>query len=364
MQERYLTSYEALCAGLTALDSNAIDASIYLLEHAHYHSRSKITTFVLDAPTHIASHILNAWLQADWAAQTAAWWVLASAQRLLPSKAEALRDSTKPLTKIHANLHPQVGTQVAAWIYAWVTLEPKAAAQLPEQVRTLLLQWFTEAHPERALSSLQCLLALHHDIAREDAAKVIARAVDAHIEGADVLGIRCGFIESAERLATQILEGGPWADVAVQAFVQILPEAIEAQLQAVNLRRNGRDREIRVATVLAAHGDVNAQKWLENACKTKDLRRRAMAWAARVRSTSRAGQDATLNELGKLLLREPESVRAWVLSTLDTQHPIHREWLLQARDYGTEEEKSAVQDALRASLAQHPLVPDASETNL
>lgn len=366
MHERYLTSYEALCAGLTALDQQAIDASIYLLEHAHYQSRSQIVTFVGDLAAETTHPIVYAWLHASWTAQHAAWWVLAYIERLYPPKADQLRDTIDPLAQIHPDLHAHVGTQVAAWLYAWLTHARAPVQTLPNPVTQTLTSWLRAEHPERALSSLQALLALGADISRTDAARAVAHAIDANIEEADLLGMQCGFIESAERLATQVLQGGPWADIAVQAFVQILPEEAEKRFDAVNLPRRGapRDRDIQVATIRAAHGDESASKWLANACKTKDLRRRSIAWSGRVRAVSRNLDIQKQHALGKLLLREPESVRAWVISTLDPSCPTQRAWLEQARDYGTEEEKTAVKDALRSALSHRPLVPQMGQRNL
>lgn len=361
MQERYLTSYEALCAGLRAQDASAIEASIYLLQSAHYSSRSQIVTFVGELDKHSADVILRAWFDAPWPAQSAAWWVLAYNERLHPPMAQRLRQALQPMQRIARDVHPDVAVQCAGWLYEYVVHVGLPNVEYPQAVVETLRAWCEDDDAQCALSSLQTLLALEIPVARTTAARVIAQAVDAGIDDADVLGMRCGFIESAERLTEQVLRGGPWADLAVQAFVQILPNAARKRFETVSLRWRllPQDREVHVATILAAHGDADALAWLQRACQTRDPRRRAVAWAGRVRAMSRSSDMASQERLGKLLLREPESVRAWVLSTLDPSCAMQRQWLEQARQYGTEEERIAVEDALRAYALRRPLVPDA-----
>lgn len=361
MQERYLTSYEALCAGLRAQDDEAIEASIYLLQTAHYASRSQIVNFVAELEQHTACTILGAWFDAPWPAQSAAWWVLAYNERLRPPIAEELRRLLTPFDRVQQDLHPHVAVQCAGWLYEHVVHVGAHNAACPARVIDILHAWRTDADPQCALSSLQTLLALEVPVTRVDAAQVIADAVDAKIDAADVIGMRCGFLESAERLTEQVLRSGPWADLAVQAFVQILPDVARKRFEKISLRWRlvPQDREIHVATILAAHGDAEALAWLQRACQTRDPRRRAIAWAGRVRAMSRSSDTDARKRLGNLLLREPESVRSWVLSTLDPSCPMQREWLEQARHYGTEEERIAVADALRAYALRRPLVPDA-----
>lgn len=367
MKERYLTSFDALQNGLQERDPKAIEASIYLLQHAHYQSRSQIVLFVASRDAPALEEILRAWLQSPWPAQSAAWWTLAYNARRNPHLAEKTHAALSTYNLIQHDVHEHVGVQICAWIYERLAHAQINPQNIPPHVADILTQWLQADHPQRALSSLQALLATQTHVSRHDAARAIARAINAGIEEADVIGLRCGFIESAERLAQQVLTDGPWADLAEQAFTQTLPDIARERLAAVPLRRSRapQERNIRVATILAAHGDESAMKWLKTACTTKDTRRRALAWAGRVRalqeaSKKEANQQEILRNVGKLLLREPEQVRAWVLSTLDPQCPIQRQWLDQAKEYGTEEEKSAVEDAMRAYLYKRPLIPDSA----
>lgn len=360
MKERYLISFDALRDGLQERDPDALDASIYLLEHAHYQSRSQIVLFVATRDAPALEEILRAWLKGPWPAQSAAWWTLAYNARRAPDLADAIDAALSPYDLIQRDAHEHVGVQICAWLYERLVHGQISPKDVDARIVDILHSWLQADHPQRALSSLQALLALNAKVSRQDAARAVAHAEDAGIEDADVIGLRCGFLESAERLVHHVLTEGPWADLAEQAFVQMLPETARAQLESVPLRRRGapRERDIRVATILAAHGDNGALQWLETACTARDTRRRALAWAGRVRALRDPHQQEALKHVGKLLLREPEHVRAWVLSTLDPQCPIQRRWLDQGREYGTEEEKSAVEDAMRTYLYKRPLIPD------
>lgn len=363
MQERYLISYEALAEGLDEGDAHAIDASIHLLQSAHYESRSRVVTLVGDFEVEQSVPVLERWFDAPWPAQTAAWWVLSYNERLTPSKAGALREALDPLSRIDASVHESVAVQMAGWVYEYVMHTPTERVQIPQTVEETLRIWLDSSHPQLALSSLQTLLTMGAAVTRTDAAPVIALAENANIAGVDRIGMRCGFLESAERLADQVLNDGPWSDLAVRAFVQALPDNARERFESVRLPRRlvAQDREIHSATILAAHGDSNARDWLEKACKIRDPRRRALAWAGRIRALCRAEDEEQRAKVGKQLLRESEAVRAWVISTLDPACPMQRQWLEQASKYGTDEERAAVRDALRAYARRRPLVPDAAQ---
>lgn len=363
MNARYLTSYEALSEGLRASDAQAIDASIHLLQSAHYESRSRVVTLIGDIDVEQSTPVLERWFQAPWPAQTAAWWVLSYTERLRPPNAKILRETLDPFARIDESLHPSVAVQVAGWVYEYVLHAAKHTVQIPATVEQALRAWLNAKNPQLALSSLQTLLVMNVQVPRTQAAQVIALAADAGMADADKIGMRCGFLESADRLADQVLTDGPWSDVAVRAFVQALPENARQRFESVSLRWrvSPQDREIHVATILAAHGNSKAHAWLKRACNVRDPRRRALAWAGRVRALCRDQSQEQRAKVGKQLLRESESVRAWVISTLDPSCPMQRQWLAQASEYGTNEERAAVRDAMRAYALRRPLVPDAAQ---
>lgn len=363
MEQRYLTSYEALAAGLQELDVAAIDAASHLLQSAHYESRSRVVIFVGDAEPAVSIPVLERWFDAPWQVQIAAWWVLSYNERLTPSKAKVLREALTPLSRIKADVHEDVAVQVAGWVYEYVLHAARTTPTVPASVEKTLRLWLKSTHPQLALSSLQTLLIMRVQVPRPEAAQVIANAADAGIAEADVIGMRCGFLESADRLADQVFEEGPWCHIAVEAFVQALPDNARTRFEAVSLRWHlpARDRDIHVATILSAHGDREARSWLQKACKARATRRRAIAWAGHIRALRRVNDEDAMRAVGKMLLREREAVRAWVISTLNPACAIQREWLDQARQYGTPEERLAVRDAMHAYALRRPLVPHAAQ---
>lgn len=359
MFQRYLTSFEALQVGLRERDEEALRASVQLLATAHDRSRSQIVVFVGSLPLANSEPILRRWLAEDWPAQSAAWWVLGYLERLAPPAATELRKRLSPLDRFADIEHEMVALQAASWLYCHALVPTNIAAKLPTQVELKLRHWLNATSVALALAALQALLRLDVDVSKSEAARVIAQASNRGLREADVLGMRCGFIECAEKLVDEMIADGPWASVAVDALAEVLPDEARARLETMRPKRwTSSDSAIHVMTVLAAHHDVKALQWLERACAQRDPRRRALAWAGRVKAVCKAGDIGERQAVGKALLREDEAIRAWVISGLDPSCPTQREWLNQARRYGTLEEQEAVVDAMRAFSLRGPLVPD------
>lgn len=359
MFQRYLISFEALQGGLRELDEEALRASVQVLATAHDRSRSQIVVFVGGLPVATIEPILRAWLNEDWPAQSAAWWVQGYLERLAPQTAGRLRASLNPLARFAEIEHEAVALQAASWLYCHALVHPEASDELPTAVELKLRLWLDATSVALALASLQALLRLGCEVSKAAAARVIAQASSRGLREADVLGMRCGFIECAEKLVDEMVTDGPWASVAVDALSEVLPDQARARLQTMRPKRwTSSDSSIHVMTVLAAHKDAAALEWLERACAQRDPRRRALAWAGRVKAVCMAGDATARQHVGQALLRESEAVRAWVISGLDPSCPTQRRWLDQARRYGTPDEQEAVIDAMRAFSLRGPLVPD------
>lgn len=363
MYQRYLTSFDALSAGLVALEADALRASCQVLATAHDRSRSQIVVFVAELPATTVSAILRAWLDDAWPAQSAAWWVLAYLERLVPPKAIPLRETLQPFERFARIEHDAVAIQAAAWLYSFATVDSRAVEHVGRPVEEALRRWMDAESIALSLAALQSLLRLGLDVGKGEAARVIGQASMKGFREADVLGVRCGFIECAERLVDEIAQEGPWTSMAVEALSQVLPGSARQRLETMRPSRwTNSDSAIHSSTILASHGDTRALTWLEKACQQRDARRRALAWSGRVRAVCRAGDEPARQQVGQKLLREDEAIRAWVISGLDPSCPTQRHWLDQARRYGTLEEKEAVVDAMRSFALRGPLIPDAGRT--
>lgn len=358
MDERYLTSFDALRDGLANGEPEAIAAAATVLQLAHQSSRSQVVVYVTTLDIAQIQRIVTPWLQDAWSVQRAAWWVLAILEKNAPSKAAFLRDNLGLLSRIDDKLHPEVAVQVLGWLYVSV-VNQSISSTLAQTHIDVLRHWLQANEPATALAALQCLIAVNADVSKTDAATVVNAAHRAGIAQADIIGMRCGFLESASRLADQILQDGPWANMAVEALSQELPKEVEVKLMMVPPSRwSMRIRDIHVAHVLAVHGHTQSLDWLEQARHRRDLQKKALSWSAFIAATATAGDEQALLRAGRELLRQQESVRAWVLSTLDPQNQHQRKWLDQALRYGTPDEQRAAQDAFHTHVLRQPLVPD------
>lgn len=360
MLERLLTSFEALAEGLREGDPDAADAARTLLQAAHDSSRSKIVLLAGELPTPRLAPLLQHWFDGPWQSQTAAWWVCGYVERMDAAKAVVLRNTLGLSDRIPAIENDEVALQATSWLYCRLAADPRPPDSLPPALDAALRTWTREeTHPRLALSALQALLRVDAPVAKDEAARVIAQAAARGLPEADILGMRCGFIESAERLVDEIFRDGPFALTAVRALTEALPLPAKAKLQRYRSPRwTASDATIHVATVLAAHGDAEAAQRLRDATDLRDLRRRGLAWSGLIRALEVLGERAQIQALQKRFLRQPETVRAWVISELNPRCPVQEKWLDQARRYGTADEQAAVVDAYRAEASRGPLVPD------
>lgn len=360
MDERLLTSFEALQAGLREGDPDASEASRSLLQTAHDSSRSKIVLLAGELPTPLLAPLLLHWFDGPWQSQTAAWWVCGYVERTDAAKAATLRSTLGLRARIPAIENPEVALQATSWLYCCLVADPNTAEAFEPDLEAALRAWVEgDAHPRLALSALQALLRAEATVAKEEAARVIDHAAARGLAEADILGMRCGFIESAERLVDEMIGDGPFALTAMRALSEALPPPAKAKLERYRGPRwTASDATIHVATVLAAHGDASAAQRLLDATKHRDLRRRGLAWSGLIRALELSGERAQLQALQKRFLRQPESVRAWVISELNPSCPVQATWLDQAQRYGTADEQAAVADAYRAEASRGPLVPD------
>lgn len=347
--ERYSTSFEALQAGLQAEDPVAFEVSADLLLVANETSRARIVNAVgaLQLPT--LTSVLARWLSHNWASEAAGWWVLAGLERTLDPRAAALAGALKLFERLDGERLPAVAVQYCTWLY-W---RANARRTFPEgfaaSVEGVLNAWVQSPEPSLAVAALQSILAMHLRTSRERAAAAVARGVRAGLREADFVGLHCGFYESADRLVDEILAGGPWSSAAVDALCLRLPDRSKGRLRSMMPSKDVlTDCAVHLATILGAHGDEAAIALLDAACATRDPRRAAVAWGGRVKALPARGGEAEYRRVWKLVLRQPESVRAWVLSGLNPTHPLHAGWLHDAKTFGTDEEKRAVADALRA----------------
>lgn len=347
--QRYQTSFEALHQGLTSLDAEAIQVSAELLIVAHDQSRSRIVTAVSAMPVEIQTEVLSQWFEANWASEAAVWWVMARLERYLDPRAAALADALSLFERTMDDATPAVCVQYCTWLFWRASARRSFPVAFLEPVGERLNRWIQASDPALAVASLQAILAMQLRTSRERAANAVARGVSAGLREADFVGLQCGFYESADRLVEEIMAGGPWSLAAVDALCLRLPDGTKARLRAMLPSKDVlTDRAIHIATILGAHGDEAAIALLDAACGARDPRRCAVAWAGRVKALPASGGEDEYRRVWKLVLRQPESVRAWVLSGLNPTHPLHARWLHDAKTFGTEEEKRAVADALRA----------------
>lgn len=360
MTDRFHTSFEALCEGLSQNDADAQRASMDILQLAHDRSRSQLVLFVGELPLSLMAPLLQQWFDGPWETQTAAWWVCAYVERVATPKSANLRQMLALLQRLpQATDHDAVTIQALGWLYNVASVSPKALEASREELHDSLDAWLNAENVYLALAALQTMLRMNIPVAKTAAAKVVARGAARGIPEADVLGMRCGFIESAERLVQEIFQRGPFTWHAVKALVEALPETADKKLRAYRVPWwSTGDTVIHVSTILAAHGDEDALQRLEKWLALKDLRRRGLAWSSLILALQKRDNTAALDALGKRLLREPESVRAWVLSELSPACPVQRAWLDQAKRFGTLDEQEAVVDAMRAFSLREPLVPD------
>lgn len=349
--ERFLTSYEALTAGLLAKDEQALEASLRILQSAHNHSRSRVVVFVAELPPHLRLWVLERWFQGAWFLQRAAWWVAASLER---SHDEALQELVlyfRLFDRLVVAQDNAVCVQALAWLHARALAGRVPAIPEDSPVTARVLAWVDDEDPALAIAALQGAVSAHIHVPDERARRAIHRGAAVGIREADLLGARYGVIDAAMRLVDEVRSAGPWSTRAVDTLCAVVARDALEQVRALLKNRFLReDVRLNLATILAAHGDERAWETLVSFSASKDSRVAGMGLSARIRALEKRGSERAHFELWKEVLKQPESVRAWVLSQLNALNPTHLAWLEQARKYGTDEERSAVDDAFRSNM--------------
>lgn len=352
MDDRYLTSFEALRAGLLVNDKEAREATLRILESAHNSSRSQVVVFVAELPSHIRDEVLELWFAGPWWSQRAAWWVCGYLER---THDDTLQDTLRRFRLFDRLVGAEdyaVCVQALAWLHSRASAGrvPEVSVSSPLVVK--IITWLHVDDPALSIGALQTLVSLRVPIHEPTAQAVVRRGVDAGIRAADFLGIKFGVETSGTRLADEIIRNGPWSVRAVDALCKhVMNEALSKLSEASRWRFINDDTRIHIATVLASHGDAAAWNLLVNFSGQKDLRKRGMGFSARIKALEARGSDKAHADLWKEVLKQPEDVRAWVISCLNPSLPIHRYWLEEARQFGTNEERSAVDDAYRAAFS-------------
>ena len=348
---RYLTSLEALLEGLLKRDEPALAATIVLMQSAHQRWRTRIVLAIADLPSHLRIWALDQWFDGPWFVERAAWWILAYLERTHDEGLSELVPRYRLFDRLTDLEDGAVQVQALGWLLARARAGrvPEVAHETP--LARSLVRWLDTDDEALAVATLQCLVVLGVDVPTEDVNRAIDLGVKAKLREADFLGLHFGREDCALRLVEEIRRVGPWSAHAVDALsAYVVPSALDALAPLLHARFRSDDVRIHAATVLAAHGSPEALEALVRFSKSKNPRRSAMGFSARVKALERRGSDAAHVALWKEVLSAPEATRAWVLSCLSPGHPFQRMWLDQAREYGTDEERLAVEDAMRAFL--------------
>lgn len=344
----YVTSLEALRHGLLTKDDVACEATVTLLARAHHHSRSQVVLLVADLPHHLRTWVLERWFGGDWFVQRAAWWVAGWLERVDDESVTELAQRFRLFHRLVGAQESAVRVQGLVWLYSRVQAGRVPALGVDTPFAQTLMAWLDEDDVPLALATLQVLMEMQIAVSPAISRSVVRRGVENGIREADFLGVRLGSTECALRLVEEIRRNGPYAVRAVGTLSQnVVPDALASLKALFASRLWNDDARIHVATVLAAHGSPEAWELLVAYGQDKDPRKQAMSYSSRVKALEARGSERAHVELWKEVLRQPEALRAWVLSRLNPAVPMHRQWLEQAQAYGTDEEKLAVDDAFQ-----------------